>query len=35
VGVEYDYWSDKYGIEDSRAFKTNQNVTSFLVKVHF
>lgn len=35
VGVEYDYWSDKYGIEDSQVFKTDQSVTSFLVKVHF
>jgi nucleoside-specific outer membrane channel protein Tsx len=35
VGVEYDYWKDKYGIDDTRAFTTNQNVTSFLVKFHF
>jgi nucleoside-specific outer membrane channel protein Tsx len=24
VGFEYDYWKNKYGIEDSGAFKTNQ-----------
>jgi nucleoside-specific outer membrane channel protein Tsx len=35
VGVEYDYWKDKYGIEDTPAFDTNQNTTSLLVKVHF
>jgi nucleoside-specific outer membrane channel protein Tsx len=35
VGVEYDYWKDKYGIEDSQYFKTDQSVTSFLVKFHF
>ena len=35
VGVEYDYWKDKYGIDDTRGFTTNQNVTSFLVKFHF
>ncbi|MDU9389270.1 outer membrane protein OmpK [Pseudomonas japonica] len=35
VGFEYDYWSDKYGIQDTRYFDTNQNTASFLVKVHF
>ena len=35
VGVEYDYWSDKYGIKDSQVFKTDQSTTSFLVKFHF
>ena len=35
VGVEYDYWKDKYGIKDTDGFKTDQSVTSFLVKVHF
>ncbi|WP_437882953.1 outer membrane protein OmpK [Pseudomonas sp. LRF_L74] len=35
VGVEYDYWSDKYGIEDSRAFHTDQSAISALAKVHF
>lgn len=35
VGVEYDYWSDKYGIEDSHGFPTDQNTASLLVKAHF
>ncbi|WP_282376791.1 outer membrane protein OmpK [Pseudomonas sp. PS01302] len=35
VGVEYSYWKDKYGIQDSDAFTTTQNTTSLLVKVHF
>lgn len=35
VGVEYDYWSDKYGIKDSQFFTTDQNTTSLLVKYHF
>ena len=35
VGIEYDYWSDKYGIKDSKFFDTNQNTASLLVKVHF
>ncbi|BAP45453.1 hypothetical protein NRB16_19625 [Pseudomonas sp. LJDD11] len=35
VGVEYDYWSDKYGIKDSQVFATDQNTTSLLVKYHF
>ena len=35
VGIEYDYWSDKYGIEDSSAFNTDNNVTNFIVKAHF
>ena len=35
VGVEYDYWKNKYGIKDSDAFTTDQNTMSFLVKVHF
>jgi len=35
VGVEYDYWSNKYGIEDTRYFNTDNNVTNFLVKAHF
>jgi nucleoside-specific outer membrane channel protein Tsx len=35
VGVEYDYWSDKYGIKDSQYFTTDQNTTSLLVKYHF
>ena len=35
VGVEYDYWSNKYGIEDSDAFPTTQSAISLLVKSHF
>ena len=35
VGIEYDYWKNKYGIKNSDAFTTNQNTASFLVKVHF
>ena len=30
VGVEYDYWKNKYGIEDSGSFKTNQDTASLL-----
>jgi len=35
VGLEYDYWSDKYGIKDSQFFTTDQNTASLLVKYHF
>ncbi|MCQ4324351.1 hypothetical protein CXK94_14660 [Stutzerimonas stutzeri] len=35
VGIEYDYWTNKYGIEDSSAFNTDNNVTNFIVKAHF
>ncbi|WP_060484963.1 outer membrane protein OmpK [Pseudomonas sp. NBRC 111123] len=35
VGLEYDYWSDKYGIRDSKGFTTDQNTASALVKYHF
>jgi len=35
VGVEYDYWSNKYGINDTRSFDTDQNTASLLVKVFF
>ena len=35
VGIEYDYWSNKYGIVDTSSFDTNQNTASVLVKVHF
>ena len=35
VGVEYDYWKNKYGLEDTPAFETNQNTASLLVKLHF
>ena len=36
VGIEYDYWSNKYGLEDgSLPFKTDQNTFSAIVKAHF
>jgi nucleoside-specific outer membrane channel protein Tsx len=35
VGIEYDYWSNKYGIKDSSAFRTDQSACSFLLKYHF
>ena len=35
VGIEYDYWKDKYGIADTSSFDTDQNTASLLVKVHF
>ncbi|WP_407315920.1 outer membrane protein OmpK [Pseudomonas sp. nanlin1] len=35
VGIEYDYWKDKYGIKDSRFFDSDQNTASLLVKAFF
>lgn len=35
VGVEWDYWENKYGIKSSSEFNTDQNVVSALVKYHF
>jgi hypothetical protein len=41
VGVEYDYWSDKYGIEDESFLGdeilggTDQSAISLLLKAHF
>ncbi len=35
VGIEYDYWKNKYGLENSRDFKTNQDTASLLIKYHF
>ena len=35
VGIEYSYWKDKYGIDNSGNIDSNQSVTSALVKVHF
>ncbi|NWK56986.1 hypothetical protein HW115_15290 [Verrucomicrobiaceae bacterium N1E253] len=35
VGVEYSYWSNKYGIKDSSDFRTDDSVVSFLLKYHF
>ena len=34
VGVEYDYWSNKYGLKDL-PFRTDQSACSFLLKYHF
>lgn len=34
LGVEFDYWTNKYGIKSSPAFKTDQFAYSFLVKYH-
>ncbi|EQM77104.1 outer membrane protein OmpK [Stutzerimonas stutzeri] len=35
VGIEYDYWTNKYGIEDSGAFNTDQSVVQAIAKLHF
>jgi nucleoside-specific outer membrane channel protein Tsx len=35
VGIEYDYWSNKYGIENTHSFDTHQNTASVLLKVMF
>jgi len=35
IGVEVDYWKNKYGIESSRFFDTNQTAVSALIKYHF
>jgi nucleoside-specific outer membrane channel protein Tsx len=35
AGVEYDYWKNKYGIQDSAVFKTDQNAISGIVQYHF
>lgn len=35
VGIDYDYWSDKYGIRDGRVLATNQSAVSLLLKAHF
>jgi len=41
VGIEYDYWKDKYGIDDDSFLGdvilegTDQNTASLLVKAHF
>ncbi|MGZ0657509.1 outer membrane protein OmpK [Coraliomargarita sp. W4R53] len=34
VGIEYDYWSNKYGLKDL-PFRTDQSAYSFLLKYHF
>jgi len=35
VGVEYSYWHNKFGIPDSPAFDTKENLLNALVKVHW
>lgn len=35
MGIEYDYWTNKYGIEDSGAFNTDQSVFQAIAKLHF
>ncbi len=35
IGLEYDYWQQKYGIENRTDFDTNQNTASLLFKYHF
>ena len=35
VGVEPDFWWDKYQIKDSSSFDTNQQAISLLLKYHF
>lgn len=35
VGIEYDYWKNRFGIKDTDAFRTDQSVTNLLVKYHF
>lgn len=35
VGLEYDFWHEKYGIDNSESFDTNQNTASLLLKYHF
>lgn len=34
VGLEYDYWDKKYGI-DTNAMESRQNTASVLLKIHF
>lgn len=35
VGIEYDYWTNKYGVKDTSYFDTDQNTASVLLKVFF
>ena len=35
LGIEYSYWSNKYGIEDSAAFNTDQNALSVFFNLRF
>jgi nucleoside-specific outer membrane channel protein Tsx len=34
VGVEYEYWNNKFGIEDTSYFPTEESNVQFLVKYH-
>lgn len=35
AGIEYNNWSNKYGIKDTTTFNTHQNVTSLILKYYF
>lgn len=35
VGIEYDYWSNKYGLDDNVPFDVDQNTFSWIIKYHF
>ncbi len=36
AGVEYDYWKNKYGVEDGEfGLDSNQSAISGLIKYHF
>ena len=35
AGVELDYWKNKFGIQDSSGFNTDQKAVSLMVKYHF
>jgi nucleoside-specific outer membrane channel protein Tsx len=35
LGIEYYYWSNKYGVESSASADSDQHAVSFLAKYHF
>lgn len=35
VGIEYVYWNNKYNLQDSSAFTTNERNLNWLLKMHF
>ena len=35
LGIEYYYWSNKYGVKDSSVADSDQHAVSFLAKYHF
>ena len=35
LGLEYDYWHHKYGLENSSSLDSQQNTFSILAKIHF